>query len=608
MAEQNSQEAKRQGDVYVVTRKTEVAGRMIQSNAAENEDKFQEFYLSSQGKNGSSANVIEPPYFFKSLREAARENATLAPCVSAMEVNIDGTGFYFVDENGEMVEEDDERLATYKEFTDMPYPQTTFLGMRRLLRRDAEETGNYFIEVLRNNLGEIIFARRVAPEDMRMCRLSEPVEKTVTVKRGGVETQVTFMARERRFAQVTKSKLVYFAEFGASRRLDKETGVWEGEEAQKGDFDPSKEATEIIHGVVDRDSFTPYGVPRWISSKRAVRGQVESEELNNAFFDSGGLPPVLVTVTGGELTESARDALRMIFSGKAKDKLEGAVVEATSVSGTIDKEGSVGIQVHQFGDNKDAMFGNYDEAVEAKIRKTFRLPKLFMGDVEGVNFATAYTMYMVTETQVFEPERLEFDTLMNQTIFADDKTFKGGLKLKSKPLNLKNVENRMKAVELAVNQKAITKEQMIDMLNMETGLSMQFDQDKLDEEVSHQLENNVAMMEKIGLGQPNESDPVSDAVSGKGSTEDSAPVQAPAKKSDGTRGMIELIDLASTLARAAFDEDLVTLKALKQEIDTLTPDEFFACKKLCMHNLAMNQLDENSMQLIFPELASMETD
>jgi capsid portal protein len=48
-----------------------------------------------------------------------------------------------------------------------------------------------------------------------------------------------------------------------------------------------------------------------------------------------------------------------------------------------------------------------------------RLPPLFLGYAADYNFATAQTSYMVAEARVFEPERTEFDDLMNKTIIKE---------------------------------------------------------------------------------------------------------------------------------------------------------------------------------------------
>ncbi|MGI4991059.1 hypothetical protein ACRXCV_00385 (plasmid) [Halobacteriovorax sp. GFR7] len=526
-----------------------------------------------------------------------------------MEVNIDGTGFYFVDENGEMVDDDDPAVKQYWDFAEYIYPHTDLLSLRRLIRRDLEETGNYFLEVIRNILGEITFVRRVAPEDMRLCKLSEPTEKTLTIERKGVETTVKMMVRERRFAQVVSKTPVYFAEFGASRKLDKVTGRWEGEAVGQGEdsgktkVPPDRVATEIIHGTLDRDSKTPYGLPRWISSHRAVRGQVEAEELNLAFFDSGGVPPVLVAITGGTLTESARNALQMIFSGTAKQKLEGAVIEAEATGGSVEKDGNVNMEVHQFGDKNDSMFENYDDKCESKIRKTFRLPKLFMGDIDGINFATAYTMYMVTETQVFEPERLEFDTIINRTVFADEKTFTAGYRLKSKPLNLKNVENRLKAIEMAKREGGVTVEHFIDLLNQETDLNMTYDETKLDEEENKNFEKQQkridAALEKQG-GTP---DPLNTKNTSKQS-----PVNAPTKKGDFApkRSVLELIELSTLVTKACFDGDVALVKEVGDEILGLTANDYMTVRKLSYYNLLHNNVDGNALALVFPDWEGVE--
>jgi hypothetical protein len=61
----------------------------------------------------------------------------------------------------------------------------------------------------------------------------------------------------------------------------------------------------------------------------------------------------------------------------------------------------------------DALFQNYEEAGEQKIRSSFRLPPLFVGRSQDITFASAQTSYEVAEGQVFGPERRQFDALMD---------------------------------------------------------------------------------------------------------------------------------------------------------------------------------------------------
>jgi len=64
----------------------------------------------------------------------------------------------------------------------------------------------------------------------------------------------------------------------------------------------------------------------------------------------------------------------------------------------------------------DALFVNYMERNDDKIRRSFRLPPIFMGRAEDYTRATADSSRKVGEEQVFRPERNEDDAVWNQTI------------------------------------------------------------------------------------------------------------------------------------------------------------------------------------------------
>ena len=62
-------------------------------------------------------------------------------------------------------------------------------------------------------------------------------------------------------------------------------------------------ANEIIWLTLHKDTQSPYGYPRWISQLPSVIGSRAAEESNFHLLQSGGIPPVLVTITGGTLTD-----------------------------------------------------------------------------------------------------------------------------------------------------------------------------------------------------------------------------------------------------------------------------------------------------------------
>lgn len=478
----------------------------LESNAFSVEDEYQQFYA---GGETAAASLIQPTFLPKVLRKLCTQNSTLPPCIEAMEVNIDGTGHDLkfsdatqremdiakrkaraqaasegkaqVDNADQLKTQEalDAELESERELSDLAsifeecYPGVSFLSMRRAIRRDCESVGTGYMEVIRNVQDEVVFLRRIAPENLRMCRLdTKSVEVTKSIIRNGKTFDVRVNVRERRFAQTNGTSLRYFKEFGASRDLDKDTGQW----ADNGRLEASKRATEVImFGAVD-DPGTPYCLPRWISQLPSVLGQREAEELNLTYFDNGGIPPVLIYMVGGKLTSESHDLLKNLFSGSAKTKQAGVVIEAIPTSGSLDKEGKAELKVERFGSETqgDSMFDKYDDKCETKIRLSFRLPPLFIGKTTDYTYATAFASYMVAEEQVFSPERREFDQTINTTLMQDKSLGGGKYKYVSRPLTVKDIEAQLRVLEFAAGKNAITNEEYITQANSLTNMNMEF--------------------------------------------------------------------------------------------------------------------------------------
>lgn len=440
-------------------------GVAVSSNALEVEDEFADLYISSGNRE---ARVIQPPYDPRRLYQMVYENNALAQCVGAMEVNIDGTGHVVEPEDLDAKVEDDVNVPTFDAFFKEPYPGQSFVTQRRQMRRDTEATGNAYLEVIRNAQDEIVFVRPLDAITMRILKLEDPTPVKKKVNRGGKEIELTVNVRERAFAQKIGTKLIYFRQYGGSRDIDKETGRWN----DAGRLPANKRGTEIIHFMVHKDINTPYGLPRWINQVPSVIGSRKAEELNLSFFDSGGIPPAIVFLTGGALSEDSRKMLIGLLSGAAKDKNRGAIVEAHSTSGSLDSAGSVKVQVERFGSEKqnDSMFEKYDDKCEKRTRSSFRLPPLFVGKAEDYSFATAFASYTIAETQVFKPERDEFDEVVNVTLMREIGV--EGYVFRSMGLTVQNNELQMKGVELAAKHGAIDKDNLVTSVNELSNLSL----------------------------------------------------------------------------------------------------------------------------------------
>lgn len=442
---------------------------LLASNAFLEEDEFSGMYFDPASGEGRA---LRPPFDMNKLWELVTHNNTLLQLISAMEVNIDGTGF--VIENEDPKEETEAEAQRRTDFIEPlfnePYPGETFSSIRRKLRRDQEITGVGYLEVIRNLNGDIVFLKRVDPRFVRYLRLGAPRTVEKTVKRFGDEFTVTMSMRERGFAQVVAGKTMYFSEYGSPRRIHKRTGEWINPEDN---VDPADFGTELLPFTLVPDAVSPYGLPRWINQLPSVLGSRKAEELNLDYFNSGGLPPAMVFLMGGQLTTKSRDALTGFMSGKGSNAHRGAVMEAVPTGGSIDNPGKVDIRVERFGSEqvKDELFGNYDTKNEERLRGAFRLPPMFVGKSQDYSFATATVSYTIAEAQVFKPERDEFDDKINSTIMRElDPRYR----IRSLGVRVQDPQVQQNGVFRAIEKGAITNEEFINALNEITDVDLKF--------------------------------------------------------------------------------------------------------------------------------------
>lgn len=449
-------------------RKADTKALVVNAVDGAPDDVFAQSYWAGGVLDGASKPaIIEPSYKPGQLYTLAVQNNTLSQCIEVMEVNIDGTGHSIdIIDGGE---ENEAEKQVLEDFFKEPYPGKTMISIRRALRRDMEITGNAYLEVIRNPSDEIVLINNVEALTTRLIRYDEPVVVTKTVIRAGKPLNVTMQARERRFIQDVNGVKTYFKQFGASRDLDRYTGVW----APAGTRLPAeKRATEILYMTVNKEPKTPYGTPRWINQMPSVLGSRKAEEHNLEFFDSGGLPPVLIMIQGGTLGDTVREDLINHLSGRGGSH-RAAVVEAVSTSGSLDSAGSVQVKVERFGAERmqDAMFQAYDRNTEEHVRTAFRLPPLFTGKTGEYSFATAYASYLIAEAQVFWPERDEFDGIINNNICKS--LGAENYKFRSLPLTIVDIDQQMKTIELSMD-KLIDGQQAVDKLNEIVGLGLEY--------------------------------------------------------------------------------------------------------------------------------------
>lgn len=479
------------------------------SQQLEIEDDLNRLFSDLGKGDDARPSIVAPTYDPIALEALMSHNNTLGPCVSAMEVNVAATGWEITpldaDELGSRGlatedetddrdpeesqdanrEEDPEvrrQIQVATAFFLEPWPTVPFTEVRRCVRRDMEITGNGYMEVIRNLAGEIIFLRHLPASRVRLVKLDAPTDVEVQMVRNGKTLKTTVPKRERRYAQVVGNQIVYFKEFGSRRNLHRETGLWESDQNP---VPTDKRANEVIHRIVHKDPYSPYGIPRWVGQLPSVLGSRAAEETNLEYLTAGGIPPMMITVQGGSVAAELKADIERKFMQRGP-KVRAIVVEAFAESGSLDAAGaSPKVTVERFGSErqKDSFFEGYDERCEKRVRKAFRLPPLFLGQAEDYSFASVFASYLVAERQTFSPERKEDDEHLSRTILREMGLDR--VKFRSMPLTVHDVASKLKGVELASGAKAIDKHQLIDSLNeildleMEASEESEMDEDAL---------------------------------------------------------------------------------------------------------------------------------
>jgi len=345
-------------------------------------DPFSAFYSSNQ--------LAIPPYDFTRLYNIYEESDTLQACVEAMKQNVDGFG-YTLDFMGDDLKERDKsdiqkEHQTLSDFFDRVNEAQSFTSLRKLFREDYEVLGIGGFEAIRNRKGQLNLMYHAPFRNIRMSKkLTEPVAVDYKIKRGGEIVPITIKRRFRRFAQIsdtTNQKIRWFKQFGDPRTMNYETGKFE---KTKG-----KEATEIL-AIKHPFGGLPYGMPRWICCVLEAMGRRSASFVNYDMFNNQGIPPILISLIGGSLTDESVDSLRDMILGLrgVQEWNKVSVIEIEPEAVGLDDRGKADLKIHDLAGirKEDLMFGDYRKTAANDIRQRYRLPPVYSGGTSDYTYA-----------------------------------------------------------------------------------------------------------------------------------------------------------------------------------------------------------------------------
>jgi len=387
------------------------------------------------GKYGKYG-LIEPPFNMLTLSTMRENCAELGPSLDAMTVNIEKLGHrVMARKNTHSVNDKipssilDEVAEATNFFDNAVLDQEigTLEELRSRLRYDLETTGNAYIEIIPtiddplipcglNHLASWTMRLRKQDEELTPYEVNRPVrngDNAWSMKK--FPTSKYF----RRYAQIREGGLrtSYFKEWRDPRPILSKTG----EPAEEG-TDPNLLAHEVIH-IKLYSPRSPYGLPRWIGHLFAIYGVRAAEEINYVSFDNNQIPALALMATNVAVTDGSIERMQEFIEERVQGNKNYAtilLIEGEPVGEGMRDPSAMKLEMKPLTEHQhtDALFQNYIKMNNDQIRRSFRLPPIFVGRAEDYNRAVAEASRKLAEEQIFEPERNMIDRMFTNTIIA----------------------------------------------------------------------------------------------------------------------------------------------------------------------------------------------
>lgn len=391
--------------------------------------------LSNDSQMSWGAEGLSPPFEPLVLTMLPENSAHLGKCIEAMVVNISGFGYGlkpFMQE-GEVpesllaaIKEEEVRLRNFFNYCNS---DGTFLDLLAATRNDLEALGYCGWEVVRTLDGSIAYFSYIPGYQLRLTSRSEFIpctQKAIHINTDLTRKIVTTNVRKRfrKYIQLdtggTKPRRVYFKEFGDPREMDWTTG---GYETPDNPIPLDKRATELIFWR-RQASRTPYGLPRYLGVLLTIYGDRAAQQVNYVTLSNNNIPSMLILVSNGMLTGGSVDRLKDFVQTQIQgnDNFSRFIIlEAEPVGVDGADAGTMKLDVKPLSNEqmRDAMFQKYADQNRKDIREAFRLPGIFLGDVEHFNRATADSLRKLADEQIFAPERRRFDEWINSRLMPE---------------------------------------------------------------------------------------------------------------------------------------------------------------------------------------------
>lgn len=421
---------------------------------------------------GLGNDIVKPPLNQGELAVLSEFSSELEQVVDSMAIGIHGFGGRLKPRT--MTEEQKKKhkaeIIEEKLWLDalihFPNPKQTWRKLMKTTRKDLEKTGNAYWELIRSRthpdryscINKLKISRMfIGKMDKKFTRM----KKTYIGADLKIHTK-PFNNKFRKIINMVRNKKAYFKEFGDPRVMDRRTGKiiaaspkqW-AELAQANENNYARRfpkkiwANEVYHFRLETSRETPYGMPRFTGNIIAIKGSRSADETNIITQQNNHVPSMVISVAGGQLTEGSVVRLQEFIDTQIKGDSNYSkflILEGESNHDGLSAAGSLKIDVKPLSNNQvsDQLWQSYDENNASKVRRSFRLAPIMVGEVKDLNRATAQESERLAEKWVYNPEREDFDDEINQIIMSQ------GLRFWWWKTNSPNVTNDQDIVKLLV--------------------------------------------------------------------------------------------------------------------------------------------------------------
>jgi PBSX family phage portal protein len=515
----------------------------------------EDFFQSALG----TSRFIEPPLNPLILSMLPESSSELVQCIEAMEINIEAFGQRLIEIKMTDAEKNSNKAEMDREYEEInalleiTNSEEDMTAVRRLTRKDIETTGNGYWELLPNiaDPTKLEGINHLPSYKMRLVRQDNTptkVEKKYLSKDFKWKSKF-FYKRFRRYVQQQGTKVVFFKEWDDPRTIDKRNG----DVIEKPDSSNKKYwATGVKHFKIPWPR-SPYGMPRIMGNLYSIFGSRAADQINYFTFKNNNVPSMVITVSNGMLTEGSINRIEEYISSQIKrsdNYSKFLLLEAETQDEGNPNPGQMKIDIKPLQDTQrdDQLFQNYDKNNADKIRRSFRLPPIYVGKAEDFNKATAESSRRLADEQVFDPERKAMDKAINAILTHYNYRF---WKVKSNSPNVTDDEVLAKILGGVEKTGGITPRLSREILSDILGRELpEIDTKKFDPDVPFSLTMADAVKKKDGLA-PNQ---------GQVHTEAPGTKQETPEEEESPEGLLKSINKLLDL----FEEDDETFQ---QEVD-----------------------------------------